>query len=140
MADVRDWSVNGTYNTTSVAAAPTEAATINGFYPSATYATDVNNYVVAALFAFNSSPANALNYLAREYWIALYGNGIEAYNLYRRTGLPTGMQPAQNPVPGAFPRSFWYPANAANLNNQIEQKTDLEGKIFWDTNTTNLDF
>lgn len=140
MADVRDWSVNGTYNTTSVPAAPTEAATINGFYPSATYATDVNNYVVAALFAFNSSPANALNYLAREYWIALYGNGIEAYNLYRRTGLPTGMQPAQNPVPGAFPRSFWYPANAANLNNQIEQKTDLEGKIFWDTNTTNLDF
>ncbi|MCK6617841.1 MAG: SusD/RagB family nutrient-binding outer membrane lipoprotein [Cyclobacteriaceae bacterium] len=140
MADVRDWAVNGTYGTTPVAAAPTEAGTINGFYPAATYTTDVNNYVTAAVFAFNSSAANALNYLAREYWIALYGNGVEAYNLYRRTGRPTGMQPTQNPVPGAFPRSFWYPANAANLNNQIQQKTDLEGKIFWDTNTTNLDF
>jgi len=140
MTDVRDWAVNGTYGTTGVPAAPNEGATINGFYPAATYTTDVTNYVNAATFAFNSSPANALNYLAREYWIALFGNGVEAYNLYRRTGLPTGMQPAQNPTPGAFPRSFWYPANAANLNNQIQQKADLEGKIFWDNNTTNLDF
>ncbi|MDW8332504.1 MAG: SusD/RagB family nutrient-binding outer membrane lipoprotein, partial [Cyclobacteriaceae bacterium] len=140
MQDVRDWAVNGTYGTTGVAASPNEATTINTFYTAAQYTTDVNNYVTAALAAFDSSPANAANYLAREYWIALFGNGVEAYNLYRRTGLPTGMQPALNPAPGAFPRLFWYPANAANLNRNINQRTNLTERVFWNTNTTNLDF
>lgn len=81
-----------------------------------------------------------MGYVAREYWIALFGNGIEAYNLYRRTGLPTGMQPTQNPQPGPFPRIFYYPANAANLNSNIQQRTALNEKVFWDTNTSNLDF
>lgn len=143
-ADVRDWAVNGTYGTTAVAASPNEAATINGFYSAATYTTDVNNYIASALAAFDDriavSPSEAMNYVAREYWVALFGNGVEAYNLYRRTGMPTGMQPAVSPQPGAFPRSFWYPANFANLNSSGTQKADLTTKIFWDNNTTNLDF
>lgn len=104
------------------------------------YTVDVNNYVVSALAAFDNSAADAENYNAREFWIACFGNGVEAYNLYRRTGKPTGMQPTLNPTPGAFPRSTWYPANAANLNNQINQKASVGERIFWDTNTTNLDF
>jgi hypothetical protein len=143
MADVRDWAVNGTYGTTPIAAAPTEASTINSLYPAGNYNTDVNNYVNAALAAFDADPADvggSMGYVAREYWIALFGNGIEAYNLYRRTGLPTGMQPTQNPQPGPFPRIFYYPANAANLNSNIQQRTALNEKVFWDTNTSNLDF
>ncbi len=143
MQDVRDWAVNGTYNTTGITAAPTEAATINAFYPAATYANDVDNYVAAALDAFDIAPASrggSMGYVAREYWIALFGNGVEAYNLYRRTGLPTGMQPALNPTPGSFPRVFWYPANAANLNGNIPQRTSMSERVFWDSNTTNLDF
>jgi hypothetical protein len=149
--DVRDWAVNGTYNTsagsqnpdagTSNAASPNEAATINTFYPAATYATDVANYRTAAVAAFNSSPANALNYLAREYWVALVGNGYEAYNLYRRTGRPTGMQPVINPSPGPFPQSFWYPAVYANLNNTAKQKADLTAKVFWQVDSPpNINF
>jgi hypothetical protein len=143
MADVRDWAVNGTYGTTPIAAAPTEASTINTFYPAATYNNDVDNYVAAALFAFDNAPADvggSMGYVAREYWIALFGNGVEAYNLYRRTGLPTGMQPTQNPQPGPFPRIFYYPANAANLNANIQQRTALTERVFWDNNTSNLDF
>ncbi len=140
MQDVRDWAVNGTYGTTGVAASPSETATINSFYSPANYTIDVNSYVTSALAAFDSSPANAENYTAREFWIACFGNGVEAYNMYRRTGKPTGMQPTLNPSPGAFPRSAWYPANAANLNNQINQKTSVGERVFWDTNTTNLDF
>lgn len=157
--DVRDWAVNGTYGSSSVAAAATEATTINTFYPSGTYTTDVNNYVTSALAAFDDALAGAnfpsdltgglvagtatdeaMNYVAREYWVASYGNGVEAYNLYRRTGMPSGMQPVLNPQPGPFPRSYWYPANAANLNSEISQKADMAGKVFWDTNTSNLDF
>jgi hypothetical protein len=147
--DVRDWAVNGTYNTTaggpdastSNAASPNEAATINTFYPAATYTTDVANYRTLALQAFNSSASNAINYLAREYWVALVGNGYEAYNLYRRTGRPTGMQPVINPSPGNFPQSFWYPAVFANLNNTVEQKPDLASKVFWQVDSPpNLNF
>lgn len=143
-ADVRDWAVNGTYGSSSVGAAPNEAATINAFYPAATYTADVNAYIALANAAFADrlgvSQNEAMNYVAREYWIALFGNGVEAYNLYRRTGMPTGMQPVINPQPGAFPRSYWYPANFANLNNSVEQKANLTTRVFWDNNSTNLDF
>ncbi|MBX2899745.1 MAG: SusD/RagB family nutrient-binding outer membrane lipoprotein [Cyclobacteriaceae bacterium] len=142
--DVRDWSVNGTFGSTAVAASPNEATTINAFYPAATYTTDVTNYRTSALAAYDDrlvvSNTEALNYVAREFWVALVGNGYEAYNLYRRTGKPTGMQPVINPSPGNFPRSFWYPANFANLNSSVTQKPDLTVRVFWDNNTTNLNF
>jgi len=139
--DVRDWAVNGTFLSGSAAAAVTEAATINAFYPAATYLADVALYRTDAVAAFNSSPAAALNYNAREYWIALVGNGYEAYNLYRRTGSPSGMQPVVNPTPGSFPQSFWYPAVTANLNNSVTQKPDLSSKVFWQpTSLANLNF
>ena len=142
--DTRDWAANGTYSTTLVAASPTEATTINAFYPAGQYTADMNNYITSALAAFDArllvSAGEAMNYVAREFWIALYGNGVESYNLYRRTGKPTGMQPVINPAPGEFPRSYWYPANFANLNNTVDQKADLTGKVFWDNTTTNLDF
>lgn len=142
--DVRNWSINGTLSTSSIAAAPNEATAINTFYPAANYTTDVNNYVTSALAAFDNrlavSADQAMNYVGREYWIALFGNGYESYNLYRRTGKPTGMQPVINATPGEFPRSFWYPANFANLNSSVEQKANLGNKVFWDTNTSNLNF
>jgi hypothetical protein len=142
--DVRDWAVNGTYSTNGAAASPNEGTTIGTFYPSGQYSTDVTNYVTAATAAYDNrllvSADEAMNYVGREFWIASYGNGVEAYNLYRRTGKPTGMQPVINPVPGSFPRSYWYPANFANLNNTVDQKADMSGKVFWDASTTNLDF
>lgn len=142
--DVRDWAVNGTWGTTTVAAATSEATTINGFYSAGNYTTDKNAYIASALAAFDDriliSADEAMNYVAREHWIALFRNGVEAYNLYRRTGLPTGMQPVINPQPGPFPRSYWYPALFANLNNTVDQKLDLKQRVFWDNTTTNLDF
>jgi hypothetical protein len=141
MDDARAWAVNGTFGGPAGASAG-EATLINTYYPQATFDSDRNNYVTSALAAFNAQASNdgKMNYVAREYWIALFGNGVEAWNLYRRTGMPTGMQPALNPSPGAFPRSYYYPANFATLNSTIEQKSDLAGRVFWDTNSSNLDF
>ena len=146
MDDVRNWSVNGTFGVG--AAGPNESATITAFYPTATYNTDVSNYINTAVtgalaqYTAQTGNDNKMNYIAREYWIASFGNGVEAYNLYRRTGMPTGMQPTKIATTGAspFPRSYWYPNNFAVLNSKVEQKTDLTGKIFWDKNTSNLDF
>lgn len=140
--DVRDWAVNGTYSTNAAPASPTESSTIGTFYASGDYTTDVTAYVTAAQAAFDAQTTadDRLNYIAREYWVALFGNGVEGYNLYRRTGKPTGMQPTLPPTPGAFPRSWWYPQTYVTLNNKAEQKANLTGKVFWDTNTSNLDF
>jgi len=143
--DVRTWATAGTFGSSTIAASATEAV-VNTFYPAANYTTDRDNYIASALFSFDdrlaadASGALAMNYVAREYWIALFGNGYESFNLYRRTGLPSGMQPVINPTPGNFPRSFWYPANFANLNGSVSQKPDLTVKIFWDNTTTNLNF
>tara|TARA_R110000765_G_scaffold146856_3_gene249268 strand:- start:2242 stop:3909 length:1668 start_codon:yes stop_codon:yes gene_type:complete len=75
-----------------------------------------------------------LNLIAKEFFVALYGNGIDAYNFYRRTGYPSDLQPDLEPNPGAFIRSFLYPAVYANNNNTVTQKTSVTEKVFWDNN------
>ncbi|MDZ4715087.1 MAG: SusD/RagB family nutrient-binding outer membrane lipoprotein [Cytophagales bacterium] len=151
--DVRDFSLNGTMPGSAQPAGPNESATITGFYSSANYTANVNTYLNrAAGVAPDKGGANVqyaaasatekLNLIAREYWIASFGNGVEAYNLYRRTGFPSGMQPTlQATVASApFPRSYYYPQAFAALNSSVTQKTVLSQRVFWDTNTANLDF
>jgi len=93
-----------------------------------------------AAYAAQTSTPDRINIMAREYWVSLFGSGVEAYNLYRRTGAPYGMQPTVNPSPGAFPRTFWYPNNLANRNSSVPQKANLTGKLFWDNSSSGLDF
>ncbi len=80
------------------------------------------------------STTDKWNILAMQYFIACYGNGIDPYNFYRRTGYPTTLQPNIEPVPGGVVRSFYYPANAAANNSNITQKSNVLGQVFWDTN------
>lgn len=73
--------------------------------------------------------------IAEQYFIALWGNGVEAYNTYRRTGQPDDLQPAHDLAnPGVFVRSNWYPSNSADNNSNITQKTDVTTPVFWDNN------
>ena len=75
-----------------------------------------------------------LDVVMKEYYIALWGNGIEAYNNYRRTGKPSNMQPALQPSPGDFIRTFFYPSVYVDLNKNATQKPGTLVKAFWDTN------
>lgn len=96
--------------------------------------TDVNDYVTFVLNQYDAAASNEdkLDVIMKEYYIALWGNGIEAYNNLRRTGYPSDIS---SPViaAGAFPRSFIYPAAAVNANSNISQKLSTV-KVFWDTN------
>ncbi|MGS2740224.1 SusD/RagB family nutrient-binding outer membrane lipoprotein [Sinomicrobium sp. M5D2P17] len=74
------------------------------------------------------------NIIAKELWVTLFGNGIDAYNFYRRTGAPYDLQPNLEPNPGGFIRSFLYPAAYANNNANISQKSNVTTRIFWDIN------
>ena len=72
--------------------------------------------------------------LGMQNFVAQYGNGLGAYNFYRRTGHPTTLQPNIEANPGGFIRSFFYPANHANTNSNITQKDGVTEPVFWDTN------
>lgn len=100
------------------------------------WADDVNKYVTTVLADYDKATTDdaRLNIIATEYWIALHGNGIEAYNMYRRTGKPANQQPALDPNPGAFVRSFYYPTSYVARNSNIKQKANVTTPVFWDTN------
>lgn len=89
-------------------------------------------YVDAVLELYDAANNNGkLDLVAKEIMIAAFGNGLEAYNLYRRTGMPANMQPTLEPSYGQFPYSFFYPTNTTERNANISQKS-LADRVFWD--------
>lgn len=115
-----------------------EAAKVTAFMPAATHTTRRNAYlaIVNAEYAAATNDTDRMRIIAREYWIALFGNGNEAVNLYRRTGQPDNMQPGQIPNFGAFPRTFFYATDFVTRNNTVNQKADHNVQVFWDNNPT----
>ncbi len=102
--------------------------------------TEVNNYVKVATDAYTAAKTDAdkMNIIATEYWYSLHGNGIESYNLYRRTGMPRNQQPGLDPNPGGFVRSYYYPTSFVTRNSNAKQKANMTGPVFWDTNPAGL--
>ncbi|MBM3413517.1 MAG: SusD/RagB family nutrient-binding outer membrane lipoprotein [Bacteroidetes bacterium] len=113
-----------------------EASKITAFETANNYnwSSEVTAYINYILGQFDAaSNTGKLAILAREYWVALRGNGIESYNLYRRTGQPA-QQPALEPAPGPFIRSLYYPLSYINRNSNAKQKANVEVQVFWDNN------
>lgn len=127
MADVRNFALS-----------TIESGTIANFETarSINWDNEVNRYVNRVLEIYDASTSNdaRLDVIGREYWLALHGNGVEALNLYRRTGKPGGMQPALEASPGPFVRSFFYPSVLSNRNSSAPQKQNVETPVFWDRN------
>ncbi len=101
---------------------------------------EVTKYVSTVLARYDAATTDdaRLNVIGTEYWLALYGNGIESYNLYRRTGKPANQQPALDPNPGSFARSYYYPASYITRNANARQKATVTVPVFWDNNPTSL--
>jgi hypothetical protein len=93
---------------------------------------------VAVLYDNASTNDEKLEVIVKEYYIGLFGNGVESYNLVRRTGKPVNLQPALLEYPGTFTRTFNYPANCVNLNASISQKESNAVQVFWDTNPAGI--
>jgi hypothetical protein len=100
---------------------------------------DIDDYLaeVGTLYDAATSDAERLEVVVKEYYISLFGNGVEVYNLVKRTGMPSNLQPALLASPGDFPRTFNYPANCVNLNSSISQKPHTV-QVFWDTNPAGI--
>ncbi|WP_159092182.1 SusD/RagB family nutrient-binding outer membrane lipoprotein [Aquimarina sp. Aq107] len=97
---------------------------------------DVTDYIDEVLANYDAAADDdaRLEIIVTEYFIALFGNGIEAYNTYRRTGKPENLQPSLLANPGVFIRSFLYPSSLVDRNNNVEQKANQAIPVFWDTN------
>jgi len=92
---------------------------------------DITTYVNTVLGEYDAANANGkIEIVAREYFIAAFGNGLEAYNLYRRTGYPDLQDPVT--AAGVFPRSYQYPLTEVESNPNIQQRAVLS-RVFWDT-------
>ncbi len=102
--------------------------------------TAVDTYVATVLDSYDNAANDdeRLNIVMQEYFIALWGNGIEPYNNLRRTGKPGNLQyMVTTPDPGFFIRSLFYPSVYVNANaNAPAQKTPglSVQKVFWDNN------
>jgi hypothetical protein len=103
---------------------------------------DVDNYVAEVLAFYNAAGANQLDIVIKEFHIAAWGNGLEAYNMYRRTGFPSKIQPGLEPSTGTasdpFPLSFFYPSTSESRNINVDQKDGLGTRVFWNTGGPSL--
>jgi hypothetical protein len=113
-----------------------EDVAVEGYIPTQE---DIDAYLaeVESLYDEATSNTERLEVIVKEYYIALFGNGVESYDLVKRTTMPSNLQPALLEFPGDFPRTFNYPADCVNLNSSIVQKPHTV-QVFWDTNPAGI--
>ncbi len=99
----------------------------------------------AAASAFLARPennfaaaGNKLQLIGTQKWVALFGQGTEAFAEWRRTGYPN-LTPGPEVVLPNIPRRFPYPAletslNQASVNAAVQRQGDvsLQGRVWWD--------
>ncbi len=100
---------------------------------------DVEEYVSFVLAEYDAAGSDdeRLDVAMKEYYIALWGNGLEAYNMYRRTGKPANMQPALETSVGEFATSFFLPDVHVNRNANATQK-EITERVFWDDGSADV--
>ena len=100
--------------------------------------TTTGKYLLAIDYQYGVA-TRKMDIVGKEFYIACWGNGVEAYNLYRRTSAPKNLQPTIQIGPGPWLRSMTYPAVYVNLNSNAKQKDyTVTNKVFWDANPDQL--
>lgn len=116
-----------------VNASITKAATLFSGLPQPV-ATEVNAYNIFVDNFYTNNPTKQLEVIMKEYFIASWGNGIETYNNYRRTGFPSNFQPTIELNSGDFYTTLFYPSDSQS-NNQSKPANLKTRKVFWDVNS-----
>lgn len=132
----RGWITTGsaaTYFETGVRESMAQMALFDA--ASAVATADIDDYIADHPF----DPANALEQINTQYWIASFPGGPEVFANYRRSGYPA-LTP--NPYPGKevdFIRRLTYPVsegsvNAANVAAAVERMGPdaLDTRVWWD--------
>jgi hypothetical protein len=90
-----------------------------------------NDYVNYVKAKYNDAGTNQMELIVKEYYLAAWGNGIEPYNNYRRTGYPSNFQPTLELDSGVYYSTALYPANGV-VNNPNAPDNVRTKKVFWD--------
>ena len=94
-------------------------------------AANITTYL-AASGTLTGTPAQQLQQIIEEKFVALYGVTMESWTDYRRTGYPA-LTPPSNAVTPTVPRSLFYPQSEIDLNPKNPgQKASMQVKVFWD--------
>ncbi|HEY4207549.1 MAG TPA: SusD/RagB family nutrient-binding outer membrane lipoprotein [Puia sp.] len=92
---------------------------------------DVTTYVTAN-GTLTGTDDQKLQQIIEEKYVAIFGESMEPWTDFRRTGYPA-LTPPSNATQSAVPRSLFYPQSEIDLNpNAPGQKPDLLQKVFWD--------
>jgi hypothetical protein len=84
---------------------------------------------------YTNNPTKQLEIIIKEYYIAAWGNGIDVYNNYRRTGFPSNLQPALETYPGDFYNTALYPSISTANNSNHPTNDSRTRRTFWDVNS-----
>ncbi len=97
--------------------------------------TEIDAYLAANPFDAN----NALQMINDQYWVATFGNGIESFSNWRRTGYPqlVPLDVAATLTGGMIPRRFVYPGSE-KLNNLTELQKAIDRLDGGDHNTSRV--
>lgn len=85
-----------------------------------TDATVINNYIAQAAVQYN--PANFKKSIGEQKWIALFGQGLEAFAEWRRLDYPQLTAGAAGVLDGKIPVRFIYPGAEQALNKENYSK------------------
>ncbi len=105
-------------------------------------ASDINTYLAQPSLDFTTVAAGREK-IGLQMWFSLYGQGIETWTEWRRTGYPV-LSLAQNhdPQVTSIPKRFYYPTTASSLNAEnydtvvttLSQGDTMLSKVWWMTN------
>lgn len=103
---------------------------------------DIDDYIEAVMEAYEAAATDQekLEVIINEFYLAAWGNPLEIYNAYRRTGFPNFPPPiSSSDDVGDFPRSLPWPKTIVEGNPSFEgtNKPETE-QVFWDTNPANF--
>ena len=99
--------------------------------------TEINTYT--ALNSINFTTADeAKEKIGYQTWLALYGQGIEAWTEWRRTGFPA-LSPVVDAAIAQIPSRFYYSTNSQNTNNanytaaaaMLNSGDSMLSKVWW---------
>jgi hypothetical protein len=88
-------------------------------------------YVTYVKDKYTLASTNKLELIIKEYFLAAWGNGIEPYNAYRRTGYPSNLQPTLELASGSYYYCAYYPSDST-VNNPNAPANNRTRRVFWD--------
>ena len=96
---------------------------------------DIDTYVMAVKEKYDAADMEGkLEIIIDQFFVAIYGNGIEAYTSFRRTGYPILQPVVDNNEAGPFPLRLVYVVDELGSNKNMPSESLTTNPVFWDIN------